>query len=476
MVCNLIHRASEFIVATLSFDSSGNLFAHALSRRDLNFAAQTGSPLFTWMISTATQLASMTAPLVLNDNIPCPIAEFVTDLSTDLFLDINEQLAFQGFVRPVSNSVNNYISLSFSNRSIVNVNVTANDQVALSSSGAMTRNIGFTIDTFGMTAPGKSEVRISANGATLRCSNSSQTSVLRVACPPGRFMELVKDGMIHKLQPETVVASTGDFNQCVDLGNGQWYGKFQYDIPAGTSQDSNGATVGTQRTGIYDCALYGPPIYAFYSDAYQPNIGRFQYTSAGGQSYSLATATLLDLNNRQFALEEVYGRSTFTYNATNADVGCKYPAQTWQEIRNTYGSGGLSVFESWNTSTYAPCTDPQRSGAKGSLTDIYQLITPNNALRWTGTIDGYYIFRGRIIDPTYSFCDMPVYFGVRVYGAPIQDSIQASLVFGIIAAVGAMLVASYYWYRNVRRGTMTGLGGAGTVVGWGKGQLSLASN
>ncbi len=48
-----------------------------------------------------------------------------------------------------------------------------------------------------------------------------------------------------------------------------------------------------------------------------------------------------------------------------------------------------------------------------------------------------------------SFCDLSVHFSVGVYGAPINDGIQAAIILSVIFGMAGVLLTSYYVQRGV---------------------------
>ena len=317
------------------------------------------------LIPIENQIVSPMAPLDNNPTIICPLMEFDTTLSRDIYLDINQNVSFSAFVIPrigitSADANSNHIAVGLSNSTLVNLNVLFNQETVLPSSPKIRSRLKtFSIDTFGMTNPGVTDVRLAAGGLNLGCISGSKTSIVRAQCPPGRKLGIITPhANFSTSDPSSFsyfIPHYGSPN--CDFGSGSSIfkdeqGKFSIVLPAGTYYDENGVTATNDKFVSYDCAGFGEPIPAFYSDAFRPILGVFQVGSNGttptGDEIDIASEQIasqqiefLGLVDAEFVVWEVNHRSTFGYNATQKDVNCKHRAQVWPDF--TLGSTSMQV-------------------------------------------------------------------------------------------------------------------------------------
>jgi hypothetical protein len=379
-------------VAVLFFDASENLFAHVINRNNgYHDVFQDTSKITTWMIPYGAQIDSLIAPQAFNPPLTCPVDEFVTNLPANLYLDINENITFSAYVR-LKNTIegqpgiqnNNFISVSFSNQSLVNFKVIQDEEIVTSqATKTRMRRQSFQIDTSGKLTEGKTDLRITANAANLGCTDTGLTSIFRISCPPGRFLEIMIGDLMNKLASTMHAPSP-----CTRMSNGQWSGSFEYTISSGKWVDPVTGAAGTQaKTATYNCTLYGPPIQAYYSDVFRPKFALFKQSAETESSTSLYDAEMKQEFEDNIILMELNGRNTYGFNATPTDMACRYRPQTWSEIRDT--KTGIKtaddLFNAWTTSTYKACNETSRNTTSpGWQKDMYEILSSENGILWKG--------------------------------------------------------------------------------------------
>ncbi|XP_007534982.2 cation channel sperm-associated auxiliary subunit epsilon [Erinaceus europaeus] len=170
---------------------------------------------------------------------------------------------------------------------------------------------------------------------------------------------------------------------------------------------------------------------------------------------------ILELNNEDgfleqvkvnFILWEIHGRNDYSYNYTMAQSGCLNEAQSWQSM--TEQNQNLSLDEVWGPENYKPCFS-YIFGKPGNLHQPYEIINSsnNNHLVWPTDHIGLYVFRVKILDPNYSFCNLSVIFAVETYGVfPSPNAYMvASVLFIIILLFFTILFLSYFHYMMIYR-------------------------
>jgi hypothetical protein len=457
-------------VARLSFDNFDNLYVHLIplaSNTQSSAASLIGHDFMkTRVIPYHSQLLAPRAPIDHNPTLQCPYVEFSTDLTHDVYLDISQNLTFSVRLDPLAGS-SNRISVGISNSTLLNFYKTQDVEMdASSSSTARGRSQAYVIDTVKKSSPGITDIRVAANDHNIACFGGMKTSLVRAQCPPGRVLGLVfvKDGVFDSHHLEYHIAGQGTTN-CGSGGNAllrDTNGDYSIILPAGTYKNEDGNRGSVDKLVSYDCDRFGPPLPVFYSDAWRPYLGLFQIGNNGTtprkSEEELSTTALiseevhfLGLVTAEFVVYEVNLRTTFTFNVTQYNVNCQGAGQTWEDFEYPLTS---KTYEKWTAETYIPCNDTRAGPARPNQPYEVMSLNGHTGLRWGGSVDGIYMFHARVIDSTYSFCDLTATFAVQVYGAPISEATQAYIVLSSISVMFVALGASYFWYRQSRRKDM----------------------
>lgn len=159
-------------------------------------------------------------------------------------------------------------------------------------------------------------------------------------------------------------------------------------------------------------------------------------------------STFSEIVGNDIAIWEDFGQSTFTFNTTAEQAGCRTPPQSLKQFVTPNTTDIQNV---WTPETYDKCYDSESSTTTGWNTGVIYTLTNTsnqNALIWTGATNRLYFFTARVMDMNYSYCTLTTHFAVQVYGAPMSAGIQAGFVFGFMAFVLGCLVGSYYIHKG----------------------------
>ncbi|KAM8809816.1 cation channel sperm-associated auxiliary subunit epsilon [Eudromia elegans] len=154
----------------------------------------------------------------------------------------------------------------------------------------------------------------------------------------------------------------------------------------------------------YDWNKYGCLMELHYEQYFQPVISLYD-----GDKYVRRVET-------NFILWEMEGRTDYGYTSSMKEEGCLYKAQSWPMMLNA--SKNSTLDEIWGPQNYRSCFAFHENSTDDGLYEQYQILnmTSSNSIVWSTSHSGIYVFRVRIIDPNYSFCDLKAFFAVRTYG------------------------------------------------------------
>ncbi|KAG9389845.1 Cation channel sperm-associated protein subunit delta/epsilon [Carpediemonas membranifera] len=249
------------------------------------------------------------------------------------------------------------------------------------------------------------------------------TTRVRFGCPPNRHLR-VKEVSFDP--SDCAIFATGDRHDF-----SQEFSLWEYLRP-GPAVASSYAADGFDS---YDVAAYGCPISVYQgTDGWKPTLQLYD-----GPTY------VKDVE-ADYVIYELRGRTDFTYNATEGDVGCTHGAQTWG-----YMTDGCAKdrWECWTKTNYIPCTED--TGRSYGSSDIYDVLNNagDNAIVFTADgADGVFLFRARVLDPEFSFCELTVDFAVDTYGAPISVLVTFLVVLSGIIASAVWVCCSYSYYKR----------------------------
>ncbi|XP_058389503.1 cation channel sperm-associated auxiliary subunit epsilon [Diceros bicornis minor] len=153
-----------------------------------------------------------------------------------------------------------------------------------------------------------------------------------------------------------------------------------------------------------------------------------------------------------FIVWEIHGRDDYTFNTTMKKSGCLNEAQTWKSMIEL--NKHLPLEEAWGPQNYKHCFS-YAIGKPGDLYQPYEIINKSNYnhLVWPTGHSGMYVFRVKILDPNYSFCNLTAIFAIETFGVIPSPSVYlvASFLFLLMLLFFSILVLSYFYYMRTYR-------------------------
>eukprot|EP00741_Cyanophora_paradoxa_P016535 tig00020927_g15965.t1 len=259
-------------------------------------------------------------------------------------------------------------------------------------------------------ATGPADARLFPASASLACEDWLSSARVRIGCPPGRSIR--------------VLNKVTDPSQCP-----------AYAPPAG--EHGKEIQLSPSLRGYYNFTRLGCPFRVYHGTAgFLPGFLRYDNGALTGSV------------NSDFIVWETTGRLEHQYNATDGDAGCLRGSQQWADLLAAR-KPGQSLDELRTPYNHQSCfvSDPKGAPLQRSY-EIMNSTGFNTLLIAPSARDGVLLMKARIIEPTYSYCDLTAEFAIEVYGAPLEAA-TALLILGVtMAAILAALVASYFYYRR----------------------------
>ncbi|XP_031246789.1 cation channel sperm-associated protein subunit epsilon isoform X2 [Mastomys coucha] len=190
----------------------------------------------------------------------------------------------------------------------------------------------------------------------------------------------------------------------------------------------------------YDVAKYGCPYTLDMDEMFHPVLELYD---------EHGFVKIVDVN---FIIWEIHGRNDYTFNSTMEENGCINEAQTWDSMIEE--NPGIPLEDVWGPQNYRPCFS-YAIGKPGDLSQPYEILNYSNSnhIKWSITYAGMYVFRLKILDPNYSFCNLTTIFAVESLGMLPRSSayLVAALIFVLMLTFISILVLSYFWYSKIYR-------------------------
>ncbi|XDB58469.1 hypothetical protein ABFV05_012085 [Capra hircus] len=153
-----------------------------------------------------------------------------------------------------------------------------------------------------------------------------------------------------------------------------------------------------------------------------------------------------------FIVWEIHGRDDYSFNNTMKKSGCLNEAQTWNSMIEL--NKHLPLEEVWGPENYKHCFS-YAIGKPGDLTQPYEIINKSNYnhLVWPLDHSGIYVFRVKILDPNYSFCNLTTVFAIETFGVIPRPNgyMVAAFVFLLMLLFLSILILSYFHYMRIYR-------------------------
>ncbi|XP_042312552.1 cation channel sperm-associated protein subunit epsilon [Sceloporus undulatus] len=196
----------------------------------------------------------------------------------------------------------------------------------------------------------------------------------------------------------------------------------------------------------YKVEEYGCPIEVDYRATFRPTVLLYMSNNPLGT---------VEAN---YIVWEVNDRIDFEYNSTMEEVHCLTTAQSWEQmIGNNTKTSSLSPTEIdslWGPHNYKSCFITYVEDLR-NLDEPYEILNHSgiNSITWPQYHTGIYMFRLKIVDPNFSFCNLNALFAVRTYGIvkrPHWFLIAGWATMIVILFLG-VLVYSYFRYVKTFR-------------------------
>ncbi|XP_062377184.1 cation channel sperm-associated auxiliary subunit epsilon-like [Sardina pilchardus] len=125
--------------------------------------------------------------------------------------------------------------------------------------------------------------------------------------------------------------------------------------------------------------------------------------------------TFVKTVDANFIVWETFGRNDYSYNTTMGQAGCLREALTWDQIIKLYPQFTLDDLR--GPEDYQTCFMLEQ-GLAGNFTQPYDILnqSSSNHITFSQEDSAVYVFKARIVDPNYSFCDLTAIFAVQTYG------------------------------------------------------------
>ncbi|XP_048361034.1 cation channel sperm-associated auxiliary subunit epsilon-like [Sphaerodactylus townsendi] len=258
-------------------------------------------------------------------------------------------------------------------------------------------------------------VELQPSSTGRQCTAFSKISHIYVGCPPSKHVVIKKPSSCKKQNFTFTIPKEYLWNSKEDLET------------------------------KYNEKLYGCLIHAFYETPFRPTVSLFEHKK------------FVQFVESEYVLWEVNGRTDFFYNTTMTQVRCAHEAQSWSTMM-TMGSGRnqsiTDIDELWGPHNFKSCFQSER-GDPGNLKLPYEILNRSgiNSILWPTDHYGIYLFKLKILDPNFSFCNFSIYFAVRTYG--FSESLDPAEIAGwsvlIVTLFLGLLILSYFRYVKIFR-------------------------
>ncbi|XP_032322446.1 cation channel sperm-associated protein subunit epsilon [Camelus ferus] len=185
----------------------------------------------------------------------------------------------------------------------------------------------------------------------------------------------------------------------------------------------------------YDWEKYGCPLRLNFKEKFHPLLQLYN-----DENY----VEDVEVN---FIVWEIHGRDDYSFNNTMKKSGCLKEAQTWKSM--TQLNKHLPLEEAWGPENYKHCFS-YAIGKPGDLNQPYEIINKsnNNHLVWPVDHYGMYVFRVKILDPNYSFCNLTAIFAIETFGVipSPRTYLVAAILFLLMLLFLSLLALSYLYY------------------------------
>uniref|UniRef100_A0A8C8UF56 Cation channel sperm-associated protein subunit epsilon n=1 Tax=Peromyscus maniculatus bairdii TaxID=230844 RepID=A0A8C8UF56_PERMB len=190
----------------------------------------------------------------------------------------------------------------------------------------------------------------------------------------------------------------------------------------------------------YDVGKYGCPRRLEFNEPFHPIIELYDENG------------FVKIVEANFIVWEIHGRNDYTFNYTMKQSGCINEAQTFKSMIEE--NKDLPLDDVWGPQNYKTCFS-YAVGKPGDLNQPYEILNHSNKnhLLWPMDHSGMYVFRVRILDPNFSFCNLTSIFAIETFGVIPSPSVYlvVAFLFVLMLTFISILVLSYFWYTKIYR-------------------------
>eukprot|EP00898_Chlorokybus_atmophyticus_P003285 jgi/Chlat1/3958/Chrsp26S04038 len=402
----------EKVPFALDFDVTESLRAIMLTSN--------GTALDIWELPVGNDVAAA----VMNGQLPaCPQLQWVDSMPEVMMLDANEQATFNTSLTaavPLADWANGgpvpdvMLSVAVSHPGYISTHTVQTATFRDTGSMRMVQN-NYQVQVGppeSQQSIGWTDIRVSAVHTALACDVVQQTGRVYVGCPPGRYLRVrVRDE--DGITPPTQCSSNPD----------AVLGYTTKDCPASIYQLVPGLL---------------PTLEIWHGDEY------------------VKTA-----DHANFLVWSINGRTDYLFNTTVHQAGCLVPPITI-ELAQSLGNAANKTSPirkssqhtdiNWAAVPYYSCFNSS-SSVHGKLEQgaYYQILNGSgrNGISFNAhTKNGLFVFAARVLDNSYSHCELEAEFAVRVYGAPMPLWLGILIVLIIVFGVLGMLAVSYVQFSK----------------------------
>ncbi|KAG5262744.1 hypothetical protein AALO_G00278390 [Alosa alosa] len=258
---------------------------------------------------------------------------------------------------------------------------------------------------------GMMRVEIVPNLIENRCNlPKERVSYFRVGCPPNRHIRVAR--------PWGMECEMNTFHN--------------YTIPWSVLRTPQADDVVVE----YDWNNYGCVFKMHYQSVFKPVLELYD-----GDTF----VKTVDAN---FIVWETFGRNDYSYNTTMRQAGCLREALTWDAVMQLYPNEPIGDLR--GPEFYQSCFILEE-GRIGKLTQPYDILNQSSSNHITFSQDdsAIYVFKARIVDPNYSFCDLTTTFTVQTYGITKTKYEYLIPYVTLIFTFITLCILAYSYYRYV---------------------------
>ncbi|XP_052593724.1 cation channel sperm-associated auxiliary subunit epsilon isoform X2 [Peromyscus californicus insignis] len=190
----------------------------------------------------------------------------------------------------------------------------------------------------------------------------------------------------------------------------------------------------------YDVGKYGCPRRLEFNEPFHPIIELYDENG------------FVKIVEANFIVWEIHGRNDYTFNYTMKQSGCINEAQTFKSMIEE--NKDLPLDDVWGPQNYKTCFS-YAVGKPGDLNQPYEILNHSNKnhLLWPMDHSGMYVFRVKILDPNFSFCNLTSIFAIETFGVIPSPSVYlvVAFLFVLMLTFISILVLSYFWYTKIYR-------------------------